>query len=828
MPQINTDQYSTKVGLIYIFNLIVGTGALTLPAVFSRAGWLFGTTVIIILGFISFITVTFVIESMASASAIIAWEKVQSRKKALRTFCEAEPPNSDSEETPLVEPSGSSDNTDDSSKFFTLNDKVEIGEMASLFFSKTSITLFYICLAVYLYGDLSIYAAAIGRTLADVACNYQPANFTCNETIPDTEACWEGSYVTRFDAYQIFLTTFVLISGPFVFFNVQKTKYLQILTSTMRWLAFSIMIIYALRILIVNGPQGSPPAMNVYGIPGLFGACIYSFMCHHSLPALVVPITNKSTLNRALILDYVLIAGFYLLLALTGTFAFAHLDDLYTLDFGPRGSGGCSENTNTLLLIIEYFLALFPVFTLSTSFPIIAITLRNNLSSLFLNNQTAYNFCLRKLVFPFLAIIPPYVIAMSTENLSFLVSITGSYAGAGIQYLIPTFLVLDSRKKVMVTFKSSVKNRFASPFAGKYWPIFVIVWAVACMILVTINFVEKKKQFSTLLLNNALYSLGYVRRHMVTLVGFHRQLRVLQSKLIKLIKHHIFKSSSLTCSVKYIIPRFFCNSLSNMHSTRTVVQGQNMTIEILPALDDNFMYLIIDKKTNDAAIVDPVNSNLVSSAVEEHQVNLKKILTTHHHWDHAGGNKDMRKIFKEIEVLGGDQRVEAVTKIVSHGDIVDIGDLKVKCLATPCHTSDHICYYLSSENDSPVVFTGDTLFIGGCGRFFEGTAEQMYKALCEILGSLPDKTKVYCGHEYSCKNLQFGLKVEPGNEDIKRKLDWFKELRKKQSPTVPSTIGEEKKINPFMRVHEQMVMAHTGTNDPIKTMAALRKEKDKF
>lgn len=214
-------------------------------------------------------------------------------------------------------------------------------------------------------------------------------------------------------------------------------------------------------------------------------------MCHHSLPALVAPIANKSALNRSLSLDYILIAIFYLLLALTGAFAFEHLDDLYTLDFGPRGSGDCSKSANFLMTMLEYFLALFPVFTLSTSFPIIAITLRNNLQSLFLDKDATYNICLRKLVFPVLAVLPPYAIAMVTKDLSVLVGITGSYAGAGIQYIIPTFLVYYARKKTDRVIGLGVPNKFASPFSGKFWLVFVILWAVTCMILVSVNLIER-------------------------------------------------------------------------------------------------------------------------------------------------------------------------------------------------------------------------------------------------------------------------------------------------------------------------------------------------
>ncbi|XP_011873590.1 PREDICTED: transmembrane protein 104 homolog isoform X3 [Vollenhovia emeryi] len=490
MPEqdVISDQYPTWIGLVYIFNLIVGTGALTLPAVFSRAGWALGLSVILVLAFISFVTVTFVIEAMASANAIVTWRRIQHRKRVLQAIGESAPSNSDSEDTPLVASLPTS--PDMAGRYYVIHEKIEMGQMASIFFNRFGITLFYLCFAVYLYGDLSIYGAAVAKSLADVACTYLPRNLTCNDTIPDTEFCWEGSTFNRLDAYRIFVTMFVVSLGPFVFFNVQKTKYLQLVTSIMRWLAFTIMIAYALKNLIVYGPRGDPPVASLAGIPSLFGACVYSFMCHHSLPALVAPIANKSRLNRFLALDYTLIALFYLLLALTGIFAFERLDDLYTLDFGPRGLADCSKSDNIFMLLIEYFLALFPVFTLSTSFPIIAITLRNNLQSLFLQEDASYNLCLRKLVFPILAVVPPYLIAMTTKDLSILVGITGSYAGAGIQYLIPTLLVYYARKRADKVIGLGVVNKFASPFSGRCWLAFVVIWAITCMILVSVNFMQ--------------------------------------------------------------------------------------------------------------------------------------------------------------------------------------------------------------------------------------------------------------------------------------------------------------------------------------------------
>lgn len=185
----------------------------------------------------------------------------------------------------------------------------------------------------------------------------------------------------------------------------------------------------------------------------------------------------------------------------------------------------------------------------------------------------------------------------------------------------------------------------------------------------------------------------------------------------------------------------------------------SMNVKILPALSDNFMYLITDPSTNEAAIVDPVDPESVIAAVKNEGVKLSKVLTTHHHWDHAGGNEKLVTLFKDnvLEVFGGDQRIGALTNQVKHGDKFKIGNLDVTCMHTPCHTSGHICYYIEAPFGEKAVFTGDTLFLGGCGRFFEGTAEQMYSALVEKLGSLPDATKVFCGHEYAYDLVNFAL-----------------------------------------------------------------------
>lgn len=254
-----------------------------------------------------------------------------------------------------------------------------------------------------------------------------------------------------------------------------------------------------------------------------------------------------------------------------------------------------------------------------------------------------------------------------------------------------------------------------------------------------------------------------------------------------------------------------------------------MKIRILPALDDNYMYLIIDEKSRKAAIVDPVEPKSVLKAAEEENVDLTTVLTTHHHWDHAGGNSELVSLKKNIKVVGGDANIASLTDKVTHGDSLQVGGLRINCLLTPCHTRGHICYFVEDESESsPAVFTGDTLFSAGCGKFFEGTPEQMYEALIRILGNLPDNTQVYCGHEYTANNLLYATHVEPENSIIKSKLEWAKIKRTAGEPTVPSTIGDEKTFNPFMRVKEPSVQKHAGSTDPVAVMNFLRNEKNHF
>ncbi|XP_043441122.1 transmembrane protein 104 isoform X2 [Prionailurus bengalensis] len=478
--------YSPYVGLVYMFNLIVGTGALTMPKAFATAGWLVSLVLLVFLGFMSFVTTTFVIEAMAAANAQLHWKRMENHQEE-----EEEDSSTASDSDVLVQ-----DNYERAEKrpilsvqrrgslnLFEITDRVEMGQMASMFFNKVGVNLFYFCIIIYLYGDLAIYAAAVPFSLMQVTC--ATGNESCGVEADtkhnDTDPCWGP--LRRVDAYRIYLAVFTLLLGPFTFFDVQKTKYLQILTSLMRWVAFAIMIVLAL-VRIGNGHrEGHPPLADFSGIRNLFGVCVYSFMCQHSLPSLVTPVSSKRHLTRLVFLDYVLILAFYGLLCFTAIFCFRgdSLMDMYTLNFAR-----CDVVS---LAAVRFFLGLFPVFTISTNFPIIAVTLRNNWKTLFHRDGGTYPWVVDRVVFPTITLLPPVLVAFCTHDLESLVGITGAYAGTGIQYVIPAFLVYHSRKDTQLALGYGTINKHRSPFRHAFWVGFVLLWAFSCFFFVTANIV---------------------------------------------------------------------------------------------------------------------------------------------------------------------------------------------------------------------------------------------------------------------------------------------------------------------------------------------------
>ena len=257
---------------------------------------------------------------------------------------------------------------------------------------------------------------------------------------------------------------------------------------------------------------------------------------------------------------------------------------------------------------------------------------------------------------------------------------------------------------------------------------------------------------------------------------------------------------------------------------------QSLQVTAIPAFDDNYLWLIHDREY--AAIVDPGDAASVEAALAAHQLKLAAILLTHHHADHAGGVPALLRHWN-VPVYGpASERIPGISRPLREGDVVTLTSpaLRLSVLDVPGHTAGHIAYVAESE---PWLFCGDTLFAGGCGRLFEGTAEQMTNSL-EKISALPDNTKVYCAHEYTVSNLRFAVAAEPDNPRTAERLTAAQALRARGIATVPSTLGEEKLTNPFLRYREKSIVdllkssGRLDNENPVKAFAALREWKNVF
>eukprot|EP00123_Amoebidium_parasiticum_P003786 comp15101_c0_seq1/m.11752 comp15101_c0_seq1/g.11752 ORF comp15101_c0_seq1/g.11752 comp15101_c0_seq1/m.11752 type:complete len:318 (-) comp15101_c0_seq1:78-1031(-) len=253
----------------------------------------------------------------------------------------------------------------------------------------------------------------------------------------------------------------------------------------------------------------------------------------------------------------------------------------------------------------------------------------------------------------------------------------------------------------------------------------------------------------------------------------------------------------------------------------------------VPIFNDNYSHVLVDLATGEAAAVDPAEPQKVLLALKAHpQYRLTALFVTHKHADHAGGNVELAGKIPNLRVYGSKhEECPAATDRVGQGDEFRFGSLTVKVLHTPCHTKGHIQFFVEPPpkiDQAPSLFCGDTLFVGGCGRFFEGTAKEMHENLIGKLSRLPLQTKVYCGHEYTLSNLAFAKTVEPKNPELLQKIEWAAEQRKNGLSTVPTTIGDELKFNPFMRVGQRSVKDAVGQEDEVEVMAELRRRKDSF
>eukprot|EP00850_Spirogloea_muscicola_P023352 SM000350S13032 [mRNA] locus=s350:85248:90472:+ [translate_table: standard] len=446
--------YSPLVAFIYVFNLVVGTGVLALPAVLTTGGWVLGGLFLFLVASLSYVGVTFMIESMAAANALLYYEKKTSQSVH------------DSESTELL------DSAEKDRSPFEIVRRTELGQMAEMFFNRTGRVLFYVALILYLFGDAAIYCTFVPRSMV---------GFMYGDHAPP----W---------AFNMFLALFIVLIVPFCFFDFQKTKLLQMATMAIRNASLlTIIVLASASALRTGGKVKEVPLFELRELPNLFGGAVYAFMCHHSLPGIITPMQDKELVTRVIGLAFIGIFSLYILLFVSCGIAF--------------------------------------VFTLSSSFPMLSITLRNNLDTLLhlilppkeskarlkddletvaiIDPRYLDKAALRRIGVTLLAVGPPIACCLAAEhfglNVNSLVGITGAYAGAAVMFIIPACLVHCSRMTVAQDFRGREpihesgsahpplylahnphpSNIHASPFRGRTWVCLLVIMAVLAMLFNT-------------------------------------------------------------------------------------------------------------------------------------------------------------------------------------------------------------------------------------------------------------------------------------------------------------------------------------------------------
>ena len=511
----NEGGYSWQVGTVYVFNLMVATGLITLPKAFAGVGLILGLIIIILLGFTSYCTVTFIIEVQSIYNAIQLYTSTKNEEWQvtdgsdihndfemttamhhndgvdIEKSAESCRPTAQNEKTAVekqydvtrVTNKDACSATQEFSRqelieeiegdvnpgeyLYDITVETDLGELCKSFFSRVGITLSYGAICLYLYGSISIHVTAIAKSVTSVVCNDTNC-FVGNDSAP----CKTIRNLSVLHTYRVMVAVCMIICSPFIFLSLTKSKILQLCMTLLRWFALISMIVLAL-LRIGKGEGNDTPNLLVFTkLSNFIGISLYVFMVQFSIPNVITPITNKTRLNLSMVLSFSCVTLVTAFIVITSIYAFDpnEIQDLYTFNFNNP-------------VFFKYFLQLFPIYSSSTCIPILGVTLRENLKTLFLSRSSRESW-VSKIIFPLLVIIPPSVITYNTYNVGMLAEYTGAYAGGIVQYVVPAMLVYCGRKQAIQLFGEH-KNKKRSPFYHRNWIYFVLVWYLICFVSVT-------------------------------------------------------------------------------------------------------------------------------------------------------------------------------------------------------------------------------------------------------------------------------------------------------------------------------------------------------
>uniref|UniRef100_A0A2C9M649 Metallo-beta-lactamase domain-containing protein n=2 Tax=Biomphalaria glabrata TaxID=6526 RepID=A0A2C9M649_BIOGL len=277
------------------------------------------------------------------------------------------------------------------------------------------------------------------------------------------------------------------------------------------------------------------------------------------------------------------------------------------------------------------------------------------------------------------------------------------------------------------------------------------------------------------------------------------------------------------------------------HSELTQFDYESLSILPIPMVLDNYAYLVTDQKNHKSVLIDPGDAEAVQKVLKLKNVEPEAILVTHKHWDHSGGNSDLKQLFPRVPIYGSSlDNVPDCSHYISDSDVLTFGDLQFQTILTPGHTVGHTVFLLDGSRFgvSSHLFSGDCLFLGGCGRMFEAPPSVMLNSL-DILMKLDNKTLMWPGHEYAMDNLKFAIFLDPNNTELQKKYNWVMERRENYLCTCPSTLEEEKSYNPFLRTSDKCILSaigmidtgdfhQTSNEERARALLLIRKCKDEF